>query len=86
MAIGAILAARELGLRVPEDVSVIGIDGHELGEALGLTTVAQFPQEQGRRAVERLLQILQEPDAHRPTNHAARTALIIRSSTSVPKP
>ena len=84
MAIGAILAARELGLRVPEDVSVIGIDGHELGEALGLTTVAQFPQQQGKRAVERLLQILQDPGAYRPTNHSARTALIIRSSTAAP--
>ena len=32
MAIGALLAARELGYRVPEDLSVVGIDGHELGE------------------------------------------------------
>jgi len=29
MAIGALLAARELGYRVPEDLSVVGIDGHE---------------------------------------------------------
>jgi len=86
MAIGAILAARELGLRVPEDVSVIGIDGHELGEALGLTTVALFPQQQGQRAVERLLQILHGTDEHRPEHHSARTALVIRSSTAAPKP
>ena len=31
MAIGALLAARELGYRVPDDLSVVGIDGHELG-------------------------------------------------------
>lgn len=85
MAIGTILAARELGLRVPEDISVIGIDGHELGETLGLTTVAQFPQQQGQRAVERLLQILQGPDTCEPVNHAARTALIVRSSTAAPR-
>lgn len=84
MAIGTILAARELGLRVPEDISVIGIDGHELGEAFGLTTVAQFPREQGQRAVERLLQILQDPEAYSSTSHVARTALIIRSSTVAP--
>ncbi len=84
MAIGAILAARELGLRVPQDVSIIGIDGHELGEALGLTTVAQFPQEQGERTVGRLLQILQDPPTLRPVNHAARTTLIVRSSTAAP--
>lgn len=85
MAIGTILAARELGLRVPEDVSVIGIDGHELGGALGLTTVAQFPGHQGRRAVERLLQVLRDPGAYRPVHHAARTELIIRSSTAAPR-
>ncbi|TYD00284.1 LacI family transcriptional regulator [Arthrobacter echini] len=84
MAIGALLAARELGLRVPDDVSIIGIDGHELGEALGLTTVAQFPQEQGRRAVERLLQVLQDPSTLRSVNHPARTALVVRASTAAP--
>lgn len=55
MAIGAILAARELGLRVPEDVSVIGVDGHELGRWFGLTTVDQFARGQGTRAAEALL-------------------------------
>lgn len=84
MAIGTIIAARELGLRVPEDISVIGIDGHEFGQALGLTTVAQFPQQQGHLAVERLLQILQDPDTHQPVNHPVPTALIVRSSTSAP--
>ena len=34
MAIGVLRAARELGLRVPEDVSVIGIDDHEMAELL----------------------------------------------------
>ena len=55
MAIGAILAARELGLRVPEDLSVIGIDGHELGEIFGLTTVDQHPLQQGERAAATVL-------------------------------
>ncbi|PRY67047.1 LacI family transcriptional regulator [Glaciihabitans tibetensis] len=58
MAIGAILAVRELGLAVPGDVSVIGIDDHELASFFGLTTIAQFPQEQGRRAVEMLMEEL----------------------------
>ena len=48
MAIGALLAARELGYRVPEDLSVVGIDGHELGEFFRLTTVDQFPLGAGR--------------------------------------
>ncbi len=41
MAIGTILAARDFGLRVPYDLSVTGIDGHELGEVIGLTTIDQ---------------------------------------------
>lgn len=62
MAIGAILAAREHGIRVPEDLSVIGIDGHELGEIFGLTTVDQFPLQQGERAAAAVLAELGEGD------------------------
>src|SRR5690606_11443722 len=35
MAMGAILALRENGLQVPQDVSVVGVDGHDLGELVG---------------------------------------------------
>ncbi|BDZ49298.1 hypothetical protein GCM10025867_15390 [Frondihabitans sucicola] len=48
MAFGAMLAIRQAGLRVPEDISVVGIDGHAYGETLGLTTFAQDPTAQGR--------------------------------------
>ncbi len=41
MAFGVISAARILGIRVPEDLSVIGVDDHELSESFGLTTIAQ---------------------------------------------
>ncbi|KTS04732.1 LacI family DNA-binding transcriptional regulator [Microbacterium testaceum] len=62
MAIGAILAARELGLRVPADVSIIGVDGHELGRWFGLTTVDQFARGQGERAAEAALAELDGAD------------------------
>lgn len=62
MAIGAVLAARELGMRVPEDVSIIGIDGHELGRFFRLTTVDQFPQAQGERAAAAILAQLELTD------------------------
>jgi len=58
MAIGAILAARERGLRVPEDLSIIGVDGHELGAFFGLTTVDQFPLRQGERAADAVIRQL----------------------------
>lgn len=56
MAIGTILAARDFGLRVPEDLSVVGFDGHELGELFGLTTIDQDPRGQGALAVRLLLE------------------------------
>jgi LacI family repressor for deo operon, udp, cdd, tsx, nupC, and nupG len=55
MAIGCILAARELGLTVPGDLSVIGIDDHPLAEFFGLTTIAQDPEAQGEEVVGLLL-------------------------------
>lgn len=81
MAIGAMLAARELGLRVPEDVSVVGVDGHELGEFFQLTTVAQFPREQGARAAAAILAAIEgEPPHAEPLEHR----LVDRGSTAPP--
>ncbi len=61
LASGVVLAARELGLRVPEDVSVAGFDGLDLPwlGADRLTTVAQPLAEKGAaigHAVEQLLE------------------------------
>ena len=63
VAIGAIIAARRLGVRVPSDLSVIGIDDHEFAEMFSLTTLQQVPREQGRVAVDLLLAQLDDPDA-----------------------
>ena len=85
MAIGTILAARELGLRVPEDVSVMGIDDHELAAFFGLTTIAQYPAEQGRRAVEILMEELHPGGGGvGDLNIPLRVELIVRSSTAPP--
>jgi LacI family transcriptional regulator, repressor for deo operon, udp, cdd, tsx, nupC, and nupG len=87
MAIGTILAARDMGLTVPEDISVIGVDDHELADFFGLTTVAQFPAEQGRRAVEILMDQL-HPGRHDlgGANIPLDFELIVRRSTARPNP
>ena len=87
MAIGTILAARDMGLSVPEDISVIGVDDHELAEFFGLTTVAQFPAEQGRRAVEILMDQL-HPGRHDlgGDNIPLDFELIVRRSTARSNP
>ncbi|WP_062212256.1 LacI family DNA-binding transcriptional regulator [Demequina oxidasica] len=87
MAIGAILAARDLGKSVPGDLSVIGIDGHELGGFFGLTTIDQHPEAQGRRAVEVLLaEIESGSPTPEPDNTYLPHDLVVRKSTSAPAP
>lgn len=83
MAIGTILAARDLGLAVPDDVSVIGIDDHNLADFFGLSTVAQFPELQGRMAVKLLMdQLLPGIRREGTLNTSLPYELIIRSSTA----
>ena len=83
MAMGAILAARDLGKDVPGDLSVVGIDGHDLGAFFDLTTVDQFPEVQGRRAIERVLHEL-DGDSVEPNNEELPYELVVRRSTSRP--
>ena len=58
MALGAIRAVKNKGLRVPEDISIIGFDGIEIGQYLipRLTTIQQPSQELSSRCVDILLQ------------------------------
>lgn len=51
VAIGVIVAARQLGITVPGQLSITGIDGHELAAMFDLTTLAQDPNAQGAMAV-----------------------------------
>jgi LacI family transcriptional regulator, repressor for deo operon, udp, cdd, tsx, nupC, and nupG len=85
MAIGALRAARELDLRVPEDVSVIGIDDHEMAGYFDLTTVAQPAHEQGRVAATQVLAAL-EGDDWSPEQVILPTQLLVRRTTAPPLP
>lgn len=62
MALGAIRAIKDKGLRVPEDVSVIGFDGIEMGQFMvpKLTTIQQPGSELASRCVDILLQCICE--------------------------
>jgi DNA-binding LacI/PurR family transcriptional regulator len=83
MAMGALQAARHSGLRVPEDVSVIGIDDHEMADLMDLTTVAQPVVAQGVLAAEMILTALTDPD--RPLAAVTvPTELVVRGTTSSP--
>ena len=83
-AIGAIIAARRLGIAVPTELSVVGIDDHEHADMFALTTIGQSPREQGRVAVRLLTQQMDHPDA--PLEQvAAASALVVRNSTAPPR-
>lgn len=83
IAIGVMIAARQLGISVPADLSVIGVDGHPLASMFGLTTLVQEPGGQGARAVELLLSQLEHADAPPPDEHVLLpTALTVRTSTA----
>ncbi|WP_353808732.1 LacI family DNA-binding transcriptional regulator [Agromyces sp. SYSU T00194] len=82
MALGAMLALEEHGMRVPDDVSVVGFD--DIPEARffrpPLTTVRQDFDLQGRIAFGRLLQLIDGPDAYTVPPNVPE--LIVRRSTA----
>ncbi|HET6826117.1 MAG TPA: LacI family DNA-binding transcriptional regulator [Amnibacterium sp.] len=83
MAFGVLVAAGELGLRVPDDLSVIGIDDHAWSDAFGLTTVRQHPQAQGATAARIVLDELQGIHARQRVVRA-ECSLVLRSTTAPP--
>ncbi|MDN3496663.1 LacI family DNA-binding transcriptional regulator [Planococcus sp. APC 4015] len=85
VAIGAIIAARRLGVQVPADLSVIGIDDHEYAEMFSLTTLRQSPREQGRVAVDLLLAQIAGVDRES-TAVRMKAKLVVRSSTAAIDP
>ncbi|SDT30610.1 LacI family DNA-binding transcriptional regulator [Microlunatus soli] len=81
MAIGAMQKLRQLGLAVPDDVSVTGYDGIEIGQYVtpALTTVITDPAEVGRQAAALLLDLI---DQHQPEDvEIAPAKLAVRGST-----
>jgi len=83
MAIGAILAARELGLDIPRDLSIVGIDDHPLAETFGLSTVAQDALGQGRLAAQLMLDELSGA-APRPGPFRFPATYVERATTAPP--
>lgn len=81
-AMGVLLAARQHGLRVPEDVSILGFDDIEAAEHLGLSTVRQPLQASGRLAADLLLRELREPGSdHHPERHVLPLEIVARGTT-----
>lgn len=81
---GAIEALKELGIRVPEDVSVVGYDDVPIAECIrpALTTVHQPKEEIADMTCERLFKKITEPEtAAAPRKLAVEPNLVVRAST-----
>jgi len=83
-AMGAIRALREAGLRVPQDVSVVGFDDIQSAayQNPALTTIRQPLKEMGRIAGETLLRRIRHSDASHGGEITVEPKLIVRESTA----
>jgi DNA-binding LacI/PurR family transcriptional regulator len=79
MAFGAITAIRKKGLRVPEDISVIGYDDHEYANLVGLTTIAQPVQFLGQLAASQIMARIEKPESNL-AKMKVPTSLVVRTS------
>lgn len=81
MAAGALKAIRARGMRVPEDISVIGFDDHQIAEYIGLTTVSQPPQFEGQMAAAAAIAEIANPTIER-KKIVIPTSLVVRETTA----
>jgi LacI family transcriptional regulator len=81
VAVGALLACHELGISVPQDLSLVGFDGIALGCYVTppLTTISQPMLELGRSAMQILLDLLAEKTVE---NHVLSPSLVKRGSSA----
>jgi DNA-binding LacI/PurR family transcriptional regulator len=87
MALGALQAIHERGLRIPDEVAIVGFDDMPWATSLRppLTAVAQPAEEIGRAAAQLLLERLNEP-GRLPRRVVLPTRLIIRASCGAHAP
>ncbi len=82
-AIGVLEAAQETGLRVPEDLSIVGYDDIEVAEYLNLTTMRQPLFVSGVEGVELLLESIAAPPSS-PRRVILPFELVVRGTTAPP--
>lgn len=86
MAFGAMRALRSHGLQPGRDVSLVGVDGHDMSELLELTTIEQPVHDMGRIAAEALLVQVNSDDGIDAKSIVLPTRLVVRGSTAPVNP
>ena len=83
IAIAVLHRLTQRGLSAPDDLSVVGVDGHPLGELFGLTTVTQSVPTQGRLAGDMVLALVRGEEVD-DTRVVVPSELLVRTSTAPP--
>jgi LacI family transcriptional regulator len=78
-AIGVYQAVEEIGVRIPEDLSVVGFDNISEAKFMGLTTVDQFLADMGYIATQMLIKLIHGEQLEEKI-HKIETKLILRNS------
>ena len=81
VAMGVLHAAKEHDIKVPRDLSVIGVDGHDLAYLFDLTTISQPVRDQGRIAARLLLEQVNASGPRSASVISVGSGLIRRSTT-----
>lgn len=86
VAVGALNAARELGISVPEEVSIVGFDDLEIASwpVFNLTTVANPMTETAKRAAQMLVDRLSSGQQAPFEHYVAPTSLVLRGTHARP--
>jgi DNA-binding LacI/PurR family transcriptional regulator len=85
-ALGVMEACTEFGLRIPQDLSLVGYDDIEVAAYVGLTTVSQPLVESGRRGAEVMMEMLKGEPAEMtsPVEDHLPLELVVRKTTAPP--
>lgn len=78
-ALGVFQAAKDLGINIPADLSVVGFDNISEAKYVGLTTIDQCLEEMGYISVQMLTKLINNEPLEE-ENHKMKTKLIIRTS------
>lgn len=76
---------RDRGIRIPQDLALVGYANYDFAAYLGLTSVDQHPQALGRRAMNRLLQRIDKPHL-KPRLFQEVPELVVRQSSGPARP
>ena len=86
VAMGLIHGARRRGIKIPNQLSIIGVDNHDLAYLFDLTTIGQPVRDQGREAATMLVQQIESGGVLRPTLSRVQPTLVQRLTTGAPPP